>query len=82
MPDLSIAALIAMDPRSGAPTSLKAPPNLPTGVLAPETMTASFMIFPPTSQLQIKLYLSRAEWLYQFSIIFIYDSIVIFMHCI
>ena len=37
----STAALIAAAPRSGADMSLNAPPNLPTGVRAPLTITAS-----------------------------------------
>ena len=43
IPARSNAAFIACDPRSGALTSLNAPPNLPTGVLAPLTITASFI---------------------------------------
>jgi hypothetical protein len=41
MPARSSAALMAVAPKSGAETSLNAPPNLPTGVLAPLTITAS-----------------------------------------
>ena len=41
MPARSTAALIAAAPRSDAGTSLNAPPNLPTGVRAPLTITTS-----------------------------------------